>query len=183
MEKKILITEGLDFHDMEGQLEPLVTVDEYAAKMGKDSDIVTLSFMIKSEAAGNDLVDWFERGYEWVLDASVSDGEVEVGKYLVFVEMNRRSTVPSRIIELLKDLKTLTNMKLTEWTVQVDGEDYDPDEEILKQVIICNPNKYKQDIEKEEELNEMRHSAGLEPKQLYSSKDAELKAYLAKAGL
>lgn len=177
------IYEGLEFHDMEGQVQPLVTVDEYAAKMGEDKDIVTLSFIVKSEAAGNDLVDWFERGYDWVLDASVSEGEVEVGKWLVFVEINRRSTVPSRIIELIKDLKTLTALKLSEWTIQVDDEDYEPEEHILKQVIICNPNEYKIDQEKEEELNEMREQAGLKTKPIYNSKDAELKDFLSKAGL
>jgi hypothetical protein len=118
MEKKH-ITEGLDFHSMEGQVIPLVTVDEYAAKMGKDSDIVTLSFIVKSEAAGNDLVDWFERGYDWVLDASISEGEIEPNRWIVFVEMNRRSTVPNRIIELIKDLKTLTNLKLSKLTMKI----------------------------------------------------------------
>lgn len=183
-EKKILITEGLDFHDMVGQIEPIVTVDEYSAKMGKDSDIVTLSFTVGSEVAGNDLVDWFERGYEWVLDASLSEGEVEVGKYLVFVEMNRRSTVPNRIVELLKDLKTLTNMKLSEWIVEVDGDPHSPDESNLKKVIICNPNEYKLEKERAEELNEMRLRAGIDAKPIYSTeKDSEIKDFLSKAGL
>ena len=182
MKQKQFIYEGLDFHDMEGQLEPLVTVDEYAAKMGKDSDIVTLSFIVKSEAAGHDLVDWFERGYDYVLDASVSEGEVSSGKWLVFVEMNRRSTVPNRIIELIKDLKTLTDLKVSEWTVQVDDEDYEPEEQILRQVIICNPNEYKIEKEKEEELNEMREAAGLKTKPIYE-KDTELKDFISKAGL
>lgn len=182
MYKKIFITEGLDFHDMQGQVFPLVSVDEYAAKMGSDKDIVTLSFVVKSEAAGNDLVDWFERGYDWVLDASVSEGEVEPNRWLVFVEINRRSTVPSRIIELIKDLKTLTTLKLSEWTVQVEDEDYEPDEQILHQVIICNPNEYKMEKEKEDELNEMREVAGLATKSLYE-KDKELKDFISKAGL
>lgn len=171
MNNKIFITEGLDFNDMEGQVEPLVTVDEYAAKMGKDSDIVTLSFTVKSEQAGQDLVDWFERGYDFVLDASLSDGEVSVGKYIVFVEMNRRSTVPERIVELLKDLKTLTGLKITDWTVEVEGEDYDADEKILKQVIICNPGEYRQIKENEDELNEMRNIAGLDSKQVYQESE------------
>jgi hypothetical protein len=167
MDKKILITEGLDFNDMEGQVEPTVTVDEYAAKMGKDSDIVTLGFTVKSEQAGDDLVNWFERGYDWVLDASLSDGEVSIGKYLVFVEMNRRSTVPSRIVELLKDLKTLTGLKLTDWTVKIKDEDYEPDEQVLQQVIICNPAKYRIDKDREEELNEMRSIAGIKTKNIH----------------
>jgi len=183
MNNKIYISEGLDVHDMENQIVPTVSVDEYAAKMGKDSDIVTLGFIIKSSAAGEDLVDWFERGYDWVLDASLSDGEIEIGKYLVFVEINRRSSVPSRIIELLSDLKTLTNLKVTDWTVVVDEEDYEPDEHVLQQVITLNPNKYKLDKEREKELNEMRMLAKIEPKIIYSSNDIELKNFKAMAGL
>lgn len=180
-----LLNEGLDYEDMEGQIEPIVTVDEYAAKMGKDKDIVTLSFIVRSEEAGKDLVNWFERGYDWVLDASLSEGEVEVGKYLVFLEMNRRSSVPRRIIELITDLKTLTALKPNDWTIQVDDEDYDADENVLAQVIVLNPNVYKeQENQEQEELNEMRNRSGLEPKKIYgNSMDTMLKDYLSKAGL
>jgi hypothetical protein len=174
--------EGLDYHDMEGQIEPRVSVDEYSAKMGKDKDIVTLAFIVKSKEAGNDLEEWFEKGYDYVLDASLSDGEVVSGKWLVFVELSRRSTVPERIVELINDLKTLTNLKLSEWTVQVEDEDHEPEEQILKQVIICNPNEYKMKREQEDELNEMRSIAGLEVKNLFE-KDKELKDFISKAGL
>lgn len=180
--KTTIINEGLDFHDMEGQIDPTVTVDEYVAKMGKDKDIVTLTFVVKSEQCAKDLVDWFERGYDFVLDASVSEGEYEVGKWLVFVEMNRRSTVPSRIIELLQDLKTLTNIKLTDWTINVDDEEYDADEDVLKQVIIMNPAKYKMEKENEEELNEMRGLAGLDHKKIFE-KDTDILDFVSKAGL
>lgn len=158
---------SLDYHDMEGQIYPILTVDEYAAKMGKDSEIVTLTFTVKSKQVGDDLVDWLERGYEWVLDASVSEGEIEIGKYLVFVEMNRRSTVPQRIIEILSDLTTLTNIEPIEWKVKVDDEEYEPNEVTLGEAIICNPARYRMEKESEEELNEMREIAGLPSKNLY----------------
>lgn len=165
-----ILTEGLDYEDMQGQVEPKVTVDEYAAKMGKDKDIVTVTFVVNSKMAGEDLVSWFERGYDFVLDASVSDGEIEPSKYLVFVEMNRRLAVPERIIELLEDLQTLTGLKLKDWTVEVDDETYDADIDILKQVIILNPNEYKIE-EQEEELNEMRTIANLSTKKIHSDND------------
>ena len=136
-----ILLEGLDYEDMQGQLEPKVTVDEYAAKMGKDKDVVTLTFIVNSKMAGEDLVTWFERGYDFVLDASVSDGEIEPGKYLVFVEMNRRSTAVGRIIELLEDLKTLTTFKLKDWTVEIDNEKYDADKEVLSQKNILKQRK------------------------------------------
>ena len=180
---KQILNEGLDYMDLEGQLLPRISVDEYSAKMGKDSEIVTVSFTVKSEAAGNDLVDWLERGYDYVLDASLSEGEITPGKYLVFVEMNRRTTVPERIIEILNDLETLTDMTAKDYTVQIDDEDYDADESILKQKIILSPKDYRADEEREEELNEMRTVAGLETTKIYNSQDVELKNFKAIAGL
>jgi len=178
-----IINEGLNYLDMVDQIEPTVSVDEYAAKAGRDADIVTLAFTVNSEAAGNDLVDWFERGYDWIIDASISEGELSPGKYLVFVEMKRRTKVPERIIELIEDLETLTNLKVTEWTVNIDEEDYDADAEILKQKITISPHEYREQNEDEEELNEMRHRAGLDTVNLHGEPDSELKAFISMAGL
>ena len=178
-----IINEGLDYLDMVDQIEPTVSVDEYAAKMGKDCDIVTLAFTVNSEAAGNDLVDWFERGYDWVLDASISEGELSPGKYLVFVEMKRRTKVPERIIELLDDLETLTGMKLSKWSVNIDEKDHAPDVEVLKELIPISPHEYREENEDEEELNEMRHRAGLNTVNIHGEPDSELKAFISMAGL
>ena len=182
---KTILNEGLEYHDLVGQMLPTVTVDEYAAHMGEDSEIVTLAFTVKSEAAGNDLVDWFERGYDWVLDAQVSEGEVKPGQYLVFVEMNRRTSVPKRIIELIDDLETLTDLPVKDWTIIVDEEEHSPEEDILKQVITISPHDYREEVEvEEEEINEMRERAGLEVKPIHAEKqDADIKAFKAMAGL
>ena len=185
MTNKTILNESLDYHDLEGQMLPVVSVDEYAAHMGNDSEIVTLAFTIKSEAAGNDLVDWFERGYDWVLDAQVSEGEVKPGQYLVFVEMNRRTSVPKRIIELLDDLETLTALPVKDWTIVVDEEEYSPEEDVLKQVITISPHDYRETEEvEEEEINEMRERAGLEVKVIHADKqDADIRAFKSMAGL
>lgn len=183
----MIINESLDYMDMENQLKDVITVDEYAAKMGSDKDIVTVTFTVHSKLAAKDLVTWFERGYDWVLDASLSDGEIEPGKWLVFVEMDRRSKVPERIITLLEDLETLTGLKLKDWTVDIEGDEYDADEEIIRQKMILNPNEYEElkkteEIEKEGELNEMRKRAGIETK-LFYTEDEYIKNLKAMAGM
>jgi len=177
-----IINEGLDYHDLKGQIKPVVSVDEYAAKMGDDSDIVTLAFTLNSKLAGQDLVSWLELGYDFVLDADVSDGEISPGKYLVFVEMKRRTNVPYKIVELIKDMETLTDLPVSEWTVIVDENEHDANADILKQVITLFPKDYKDKKEKEEELNEVREIAGLETKQLYKD-DTYTKNLKAMAGL
>lgn len=183
MTNKNILTEGLDYLDFEGEIDPKITVDEYAAKMGEDSEIVTIAFTVRSEAAGNDLADWFERGYDFVLDAQVSEGEVSPGKYLVFVEMDRRTRVPERIIELLKDLKTLTGLELSDWTIIVDDTEHAPDEAALKKAIVLSPHEYRMKIEREEELNEMRQVAGIQTKDIFTKQDKDIRDFKTIAGL
>jgi hypothetical protein len=173
---------ALDYLDLKDQLKADITVDEYAAKMGKDSDIVTVTFTTNSKLAAKDLVTWFERGYDFVLDASVSDGEIESGKWLVFVEMDRRSKVPNRICKLLSDLETLTGVNLEDWTVEIEGEQVSADEETIRQKMILNPNEYKEIKEKDDKLNEFRELAGIETKTMYVE-DEYIKNLKAIAGL
>lgn len=176
------LNEGLDYHDMKGQIDPKITVDEYAAKMGKDSDIVTLTFKTNSKLSAEDLVAWLEIGYDYILDASVSDGEIEPGKWLVFVEMKRRSNIPEKIIQILEDLDTLTDIKAKDYTVTIKDEDYDADVNMLKQVMVLSPNDYKKLEDDEEELNEMRQIAGIKRKKIYDV-DEEIRKFISKAGL
>jgi hypothetical protein len=176
------LNESLDYMDLKDQVKNEVTVDEYAAKMGPDNAIVTITFTLHSKLAAKDLVTWFERGYDWVLDASVSDGELEPGKYLVFVEMDRRSKVPSRICTLLSDLNTLTDIKLGDWNVKIEGEDCPADPEAIADKMILNPNVYKAEKESEKELNEYRTIAGLATKPIYEE-DAYIRSIKDMAGI
>lgn len=177
------LNEGLDYHDMKGQIDPKVSVDEYAAKMGEDSEIVTLTFIVKSKEAAKDLVSWLEIGYDYILDASVSDGELEPGKWLVFVEMKRRSNVPEKIIQILKDLKTLTDRDVKDYVLKINDEEYDAEEGMLKQVMILSPNQYKKEKGEDEELNEMRNIAGLKTKNVFDDIDSEIKKYIRLANI
>lgn len=177
------LNEGLDYHDLKGMVNSKITIDEYAAKMGEDSDIVTLTFKVNSKLAGEDLCSWLELGYEFVLDASVSDGEIEPGKYLVFVEMKRRGNIPNKIVTILNDLQTLTDMDVKDYTIELDNETYDADADVLKQVLILNPADYKREKGTEDELNEMRQIAGLSNKNIYTDIDEEIKKYISNAGL
>jgi hypothetical protein len=50
--------------------------------MGDDDDIIVASFFVRSQQAARDLMNWFEKGYDWVMDADVSPGEISPGRYL-----------------------------------------------------------------------------------------------------
>ena len=169
------LNESLDYIDMKGQVDKKMTVDEYAAKMGKDSDIVTLTFTVHSHLAAKDLSSWFERGYDFVLDSSVSDGELEPGEWLVFLEMDRRIAVPDRIIRLLTDLETLTGNDIDDWIVDNAGTEVSANEELIRDEMILNPNEYKMEKEQDEKLDEVRQLAGLSLNKNYYVEDEYIK--------
>lgn len=172
--------EALEYKDMEGMLKPTVHIDEFASKMGDDDDIVVVSFFIRSPQAAKDLVDWFEKGYEWVLDADQSPGELKPGRYLVYVEMRRRSSAGRHVQELLDDLETLTEFKLADWTMNYKDKDYPFTVETFDRLVPLSPAEYRKRTEKD--LNEMRVAAGMNPKQIYQT-DLELRQLQSAAGI
>lgn len=144
---------------MVDQITPILGIDEFQSNIGDDSDIIVLNFTVSGEDVGNDLIDWLERGYDWIIDADISPGEVFDKKYYVFAELNRRSTAPRRIMELLDDLHTLTDIKSSDWELRIDDEKYPASKEIIQEKVALNPADYK--IGEEGELNEWREIAGL----------------------
>lgn len=179
------INEGMDYHDLKGQVNPVVSIDEYSAKMGDDSDIVTITFITNSKLSAEDLVSWLELGYDFILDASVSEGELTQGKWLVFVEMKRRSNVPDKLLEILEDLETLTAKPVDKYKIKINDKLYDADKNIIKSKMILTPADYKTDKEGDEELNDYREIAGLPNKNIYNKDniDEEIRKYITNAGL
>ncbi len=172
--------ESLDYLDMEGHLTPVLGIDEYKSQIGQDSDIVVLNFLVSGEQVGNDLVDWLERGYDWIIDSEVSPGEVVGSKYMVFAEMNRRSTAPRRIMEILEDLKTLTGIKSDNWQLKINGKKMPASIEAMENNIILDSNEYR--ANEERELNEWREIAGLTTVKTQEI-DEDLVAWQRQAGI
>ena len=110
--------EGLEQHDLKRLVNNDLHIDEFKSKLGKDEDIVVLSFKVKGKEPATDLVNFIEKGYDWVVDADVSSGELSDGDYLVFVECDRNNKVPEQIITLIEDLENVTDITPDNWLVR-----------------------------------------------------------------
>ena len=175
-----LLLEGLQYKELEGLVKPTVHVDEFSSKMGDDADIIVLSFFVRDKQAARDLMAWFEKGYDFVLDADTSPGEIKPNRYLVYLEMRRRRAAPENIQELLSDLSTLTEFDPEDWTMTYQGQSQPWSKEAFAKSVPLNPRDYVQDSESE--LNEWRTAAGLETKKIHEV-SPELRALQAAAGL
>jgi hypothetical protein len=172
---------SLKSNELKDSVKSSVHIDEYSAKMGDDSDILVLSFKVSYKDQASDLVNWFEKGYEWILDADVSAGELEDGGYLVFIEALRRPTIPNKILKLLDDMANLTDLKPEDYRLQYHKEiSYVPlSMETITNKVPLEPRKYKKMHKSQDdvELENMQMAAGLAPK-TEETTDPEIKAFV-----
>jgi hypothetical protein len=107
------LNEGLRSGDLEDYVSEIFSVDRYRSKMGEDSDILVLGFRVKERYPAIDLMEFIEKGYDFILDADMSAGEENDGQYQVFVELERTPKLKSQLQELLGGISQLC--KIAEW--------------------------------------------------------------------
>ena len=174
------LLEGLQYKDLDGMMKSTVHVDEFSSKMGDDDDIIVISFFVRDLQAAKDLVGWFEKGYDFVLDADRSPGEIKPGRYLVYVEIRRRRSAAQHVQTLLDDLSTLTEFTPEDWTMKYDGKIQPWSEETFADTVPLTPDAYR--ATHEGDLNDVRTAAGIEPKKLHEP-TAESRSLQSLAGI
>jgi hypothetical protein len=97
--------------DLRNLVDRIIEIDSYKSKMGNDSDIVVVCFTVAENQAAKDLVNFVEKGYNFVLDADHTTGEQQDGMYRVYIELERNRHVPEQIIELIDGISKLTARK------------------------------------------------------------------------
>jgi hypothetical protein len=139
------LTEGLEQGDLSRLVHNKLHIDEFKSKMGSDADIIVLSFKVDGKEPANDLMNFVERGYDWILDADVSSGELEDGQYLVFAEMERDPSAAKHIYQLMSDVMNLTDNDLSDWKFQYrkNSREHDITPENLADVIPMTPESYR----------------------------------------
>lgn len=175
------LNEGLEYKDLVGMMKPTIHVDEFASKMGDDDDIIVLSFFVRSQQAAKDLVNWFEKGYDWVLDADTSPGEIKPGRYLVYIELRRRSNAVEHVENAIDDLSTLTEYSPGDWTLTYDDKvDVPYSREEFEKLVPLSPKEYR--ARRESDLNNIREAAGIEPVQIYD-REPDIRSLQSAAGI
>jgi hypothetical protein len=114
--------------------------------MGEDKDIVVLGFRVTEKYPAADLMEFLERGYQFILDADMSTGEEHDGKYQVFVEIERTKDLPNQLENLLKGVGQLTDIKGWRFRYQKQPSSVEFNEETVMEHIPLSPIEYESKI-------------------------------------
>jgi hypothetical protein len=157
-----MLNEGLEKNDLRRLVHDELHIDEFKSKLGRDEDVVVVSFKVHGKEPGNDLVNFIEKGYDWVIDADVSSGEMDDGDYIVFIECERDNKIAKNIMTMMKDVMNLTGQKLTDWRVRYyhDPKDHALSTASLEALIPTTAEEYNRKFGKDE-IEDMKAAAGL----------------------
>lgn len=136
------LNEGLRPMDLAEMVDNTFAVDTFRSKMGEDRDVCVLTFTVVDRNPAKDLMEFIEKGYDFVLDADVSSGENTNGEYSVFVELPRSKDLAEQIKELTYGIKKLTGISDWEFRYHKDTKKFKVSEDALKNVIPPSPGAY-----------------------------------------
>jgi hypothetical protein len=97
--------------DLRDMVDYIIEIDSFRSKMGNDEDIIVVTFSVRTYESARDLVNFIEKGYEFVLDADATPGEQSDNTYKVFVELERNKKSANHILEMIDGIKSLTNLE------------------------------------------------------------------------
>lgn len=162
MNKKL--DEGLNSMALQDRVEPIVHFDEYVPKMGESDGVIVASFKVMGKTAAQDLENFMEKGYDWILDAETSPGEISEGNYVVFVEAERRSSFPGVFVSMVEDMSNITGLAPSDYTMVYYKDSVNEDNKELSEQNIANsvplsPKKYRDDKAASDVLESMIMSA------------------------
>lgn len=136
------LNEGLRPLDLKEMVYPTFEVDTYSSKMGEDRDVCVLSFQVKDRSPARDLMEFIEKGYQFVLDSDVSSGENDRGEYSVFVEISRTPQLVEQIKDIIYGVIKLTGIKDWNFKYHKDHSSHIVNDETLQAIIPLTPKSY-----------------------------------------
>lgn len=142
MKNQRQLSEGLRPLDLKNLIKETFDIDIFRSKMGEDKDVCVLSFESTDRLPAKDLMEFIEKGYNFVLDADISSGEDNNGNYKVFVELSRSPKLADEIKEILYGVKNLTGIDNWKFRYHKNNDIYEASTENLRTNIPNSPKLY-----------------------------------------
>lgn len=157
-----MLFEGLEQGDLKRLVHTEMHIDEFKSKLGRDEDVCVVSFKVNGKEPAQDLMNFIEKGYDWVIDADVSSGEMDDGDYILFIECERDENIPSNIVTMMHDIMNVTDQKLSQWRVRYYKSivDHPLSVSSLTKLIPTNAEEYKKRFG-DEDLERMKAAANV----------------------
>ena len=165
--------------EMQNHISEKISIDSFAAKLGKDEDVSVLKFQSNNKTVAEDLVNYIETGCNFILDADMSPAKNEQGLYNIFVEIERNEDLPKKIIEVIRDIEQVSGMLPWQFSFYKNENFYQLTDDNLNTIIPTSPSQYTllTDDTIEEDIKQFFESASIVTKRIKGKKLILKKAF------
>ena len=165
--------------EMQNYISEKISIDSFAAKLGKDEDVSVLKFQSNNKTVAEDLVNYIETGCNFILDADMSPAKNEQGLYNIFVEIERNEDLPKKIIEVIRDIEQVSGMLPWQFSFYKNENFYQLTDDNLNTIIPTSPSQYTllTDDTIEEDIKQFFESASIVTKRIKGKKLILKKAF------
>jgi hypothetical protein len=165
--------------EMQNYISEKISIDSFAAKLGKDEDVSVLKFQSNNKTVAEDLVNYIETGCNFILDADMSPAKNEQGLYNIFVEIERNEDLPKKIIEVIRDIEQVSGMLPWQFSFYKNENFYQLTDDNLNTIIPTSPSQYSllTDDTIEEDIKQFFESASIVTKRIKGKKLILKKAF------
>ena len=136
------VNESLRSGDLKNLVKKVYEIDSFKSNIGNDEDICVLSFTVDEEDPAKDLENFIEMGYNFVLDADCTPGELDDGNYRVYVEIERSRNIGKQIFEIVEGIKKITGFDEMRFRYFKSFKSQEATEENLSSVVPKDKNSY-----------------------------------------
>ena len=133
---------SLKHEDLEGNILPDVSIDEFEPKAGSTKQVIVVAFYLKDEGPAADLNRFIQRGFIETLDVEESPSTDEDGRYLVFVEFERDPEFFEKFHNLLSDIENVSGSHTWKIKPYLSDQSFDLTDNRWKKYIMVNPDEY-----------------------------------------
>jgi hypothetical protein len=133
---------GLKAGDLKNLVYDIFEIDSYQSKMGSDKDIVVLSFSCKEKTSADDLMNFLEKGYNFILDADSTPGEQSDGTYKIFAEIQRDKDAISNILEVVDGVEKLSGLSELKFRYYKNFKSQVANQDSLEETMPLDPDNY-----------------------------------------
>ena len=165
--------------EMQNYISEKISIDSFAAKLGKDEDVSVLKFQSNNKTVAEDLVNYIETGCNFILDADMSPAKNEQGLYNIFVEIERNEDLPKKIIEVIRDIEQVSGMLPWQFSFYKNENFYQLTDDNLNTIVPTSPSQYTllTDDTIEEDIKQFFESASIVTKRVKGKKLILKKAF------
>lgn len=141
-QKNKQLSESLYENDLQWLVSDTMFIDMHKTKLGSDAEYLVLGLAVNDKNPATDLAQFLESSTQEFIDIEVSPGMDSVGRYIVYVELERNPELYTTVKGILEDVSKLSG--IDDWKFKSMGMNADAEftEELFNSHVILTPDEY-----------------------------------------